>query len=157
MNYIKEYKEYKDIDAICYKYGIENYTINNGVVDVDGDVDLSYKGLTNLPLKFGVVTRYFDCSSNKLISLEGSPREVGGIFNCNNNLLKTLEFAPKYVGGDFNCGSNPLPDEISTYEKYIKEIVKWQDDYNIWRNGKLDSFRFGELIKDIEDDLHKGI
>jgi hypothetical protein len=42
-----------DIDSICEKYGITNYTINDdGSIDVDGDVNLSCKNLTKLPLKF---------------------------------------------------------------------------------------------------------
>ena len=84
----------------------------------------------------------------------GSPKEVNGGFYCNDNQLATLEGAPKEVNGGFYCNYNPLPKEIYTYQKYIKEIIKWQDDYNIWRNGKLDPFRFGELIKDIEDETY---
>ena len=133
MKHIKEYNEYKDIDAICQRYGITNYTINNGLVDVDASVNLSSRKLTKLPLQFGKVT---------------------GNFFCNDNQLTTLEGGPKEVGGDFYCVNNPLPKEIYTYQKYIKEIIKWQDEYNIWRNGKLDEFRFGELIKDIEDETY---
>ena len=63
-NFIKESKE--DIDSICKKYGIENYTINeDGTVDVDGDVSIVGKivrdrfiniDLTKLPLRFGKVS-----------------------------------------------------------------------------------------------------
>ena len=196
MIYIKEYNEYKDIDTICKKYGITNYTINNGLVDVDASVNLVNRKLTKLPLQFGKVTGNFFCDNNqlttlegapktvegnfycnhnKLTSLEGGPKEVEGNFYCNNNQLTSLEGAPKtvegnfycsnnkltsleggpkWVEGNFDCSFNPLPKEIYTYQKYIKEIIKWQDDYNIWRDGKLDPFRFGELIKDIEDDIH---
>ena len=28
----------EEIEALCTKYNITNYTINDGVVDVDGDV-----------------------------------------------------------------------------------------------------------------------
>jgi hypothetical protein len=32
----------------------------------------------------------------------------------------------------------------------IKEIIKYQEDYSIWRkDGTLDVFRFGELMQDI--------
>jgi len=132
MKHIKEYNSFKDIDAICQRYGITNYTINNGLVDVES-VNLASRKLTKLPLQFGKVT---------------------GNFFCGNNQLTTLEGAPKWVGGGFYCSFNPLPKEIYTYRKYIKEIIKWQDDYNIWRDGKIDPFRFGELIKDIEDETY---
>jgi len=42
-----------DIDSICKKYYIQNYTINDdGTIDVDGNVNLNVKNLTKLPLKF---------------------------------------------------------------------------------------------------------
>ena len=45
MKYLKKFNEsVEDIDSICKKYGIKNYTINvDGTVDVDGNVDLVKK------------------------------------------------------------------------------------------------------------------
>jgi hypothetical protein len=72
-----------DIKSICQKYNIKNWTINeDGSVDVDGVVNLSGKGLTQLPLKFGKVSGGFYCSDNLLTSLEGAPIEVDGDFYC---------------------------------------------------------------------------
>ena len=105
-NFIKESKE--DIDSICKKFGIKNYTINEDSVDVDGNVKLYDKGLTKIPLKFGKVSGYFYCHGNKLISLEGSPLSVGGDFSCQYNQLKSLEGSPLSVGGNFNCSHNQL-------------------------------------------------
>ena len=56
MKHLKLFENFADIDTICKKYGITNYTINNGVVDVYGDVNLSVQALSGLPLKFGKVT-----------------------------------------------------------------------------------------------------
>jgi hypothetical protein len=109
------------ISLICKQYGIENYTINSdGSIDVNGDVDLINKGLTELPLRFNKVSGYFDCDGNQLTSLKGSPKWVGDWFDCNNNKLTSLEFSPDYVGGNFFCGENDLIDnlcdtEIGTY------------------------------------------
>jgi hypothetical protein len=105
-NFIKESKE--DIDLICKKFGIENYTINEGSIDIDGDVDLYDKGLTKIPLKFGKVSGDFSCSFNQLKSLSGAPLSVGGDFYCRDNQLISLEGAPLSVGGDFYCSSNQL-------------------------------------------------
>ena len=106
-NFIKESKE--DIDSICKKFDIENYTINeDSTVDVDGNVDLYDKRLTKLPLKFGKVSGNFSCSFNQLKSLEGSPLSVGGGFNCRFNQLKSLSGAPLSVGGNFSCSYNQL-------------------------------------------------
>jgi hypothetical protein len=213
MIWVKLFEDFSETDAICRKYGIENYTINpDGTVDVDDDVDLYGKGLKELPLKFGEVGGHFSCSNNRLTTLEGSPKEVGGNFFCqynqlttlegapklvgddfvciNNQLttlegapevvvdsfycgynqlttlegapkevgggfycgynqLTTLEGAPKLVGGNFFCHTNPLPKEILSF-KDIKYILKWQDDYVIWQHGKLNLYRFQEMIKDYD-------
>jgi hypothetical protein len=109
MKHIKLFESFEDIDSICKKYNIKNYTINpDGSVDVDGDVSLSNYRFVKLPLKFGRVSGYFDCSLNKLSTLEGSPREVDGDFLCYNNQLTTLEGAPREVGGNFYCQANRL-------------------------------------------------
>jgi len=109
MKYIKLYESFEDIDSICKKYNIENYTINSdGTVDVDGDVYLANKHLTKLPLKFGKVTGYFHFPENKLTTLVGSPQSVGSSFDCSYNNLKSLEFCPQSVGGDFYCSRNKL-------------------------------------------------
>ena len=173
MKYLKLFEDYKDIDAICQEYYIENYTINeDGTIDVGGDVFLQVKN--KLPLKFNRVSGNFYCNDNKLVSLEGAPRDLGGDFYCRYNQLTTLEGAPKEIGGDFYCegnnlttlegapkkisgnfycSDNPLPQLIYDNYQYIEEIIKWQDEYNIWRGGELDEFRFGEMMIDIKNEI----
>ena len=105
------------ISSICKQYNIKNYTINDdGTIDVDGNVDLYYMELTELPLIFNKVTGYFDCSRNKLTSLKGSPVWVGGSFSCANNKLLSLEFSPDYVDRDFWCRYNKLTDNYCIAE-----------------------------------------
>lgn len=99
----------KEIHTICEKYDIKNYTINpDGSIDVDDNVNLSYMGLTKIPLKFNKVNGWFDCSCNKLTSLEGCPSYVGISFNCSYNCLTTLENSPNEVGKSFHCYDNKL-------------------------------------------------
>jgi hypothetical protein len=128
------------ISLICKQYGIENYIINSdGSIDVDGGVDLSYKGLTELPLTFNKVTGYFDCGRNRLTSLKGSPRWIGGWFYCDNNQLTSLEFSPDYVGDDFYCDNNKLTDNLCDTEiggrfyTTLKQDGLTKDNYNEWR------------------------
>ena len=103
------------IDKICKEYGIKNYTINDdGSIDVDDVVDLSYEGLTELPLRFNKVTGYFNCFDNKLTSLKGSPKWVGGYFSCEDNLLTSLEFSPDYIEMDFLCNDNRLTSLVGS-------------------------------------------
>ena len=100
-----------NIEEICEKYNIRNYTINeDGSIDVDGDVNLYSRGLTELPLKFNKVTSDFNCSDNKLKSLKGSPKIVFGTFRCTGCGLTSLEYSPEYIGVDFLCGYNNIKD-----------------------------------------------
>jgi len=117
MRYLKKYSGFKnrlfennsEIDSICKQFGITNYTINSdGSLDVQGDVILSYRKLTEIPLNFRMVTGKFDCSSNILTSLKGCPQFVGGDFSCLDCDLKTLEFGPEEVEGHYNCSFNKL-------------------------------------------------
>ena len=58
----------------------------DGVVDVDGDFNCLNKGISDFKgIVFGKVGGYFDCSYNKLTSLEGVPKEVGEVFYLVNN------------------------------------------------------------------------
>jgi hypothetical protein len=97
------------IDTICKRYSIRRYTINmDGSIDVRGDVDLSSRMLTKIPIKFNVVDGFFNCNDNYITSLEGCPIEVGGAFYCDYNQLKTLGYFPKKVGGNIWCDHNQL-------------------------------------------------
>jgi len=73
-------QERPDPEDIQFKIGErENWTLlPDGRYDVDGDVDLSDQHLTTLPYKFRNVSGSFYCHGNKLTSLEGAPKEVGG-------------------------------------------------------------------------------
>ena len=105
------------ISLICKQYGIENYTINSdGSIDVNGNVFLYKKGLTEFPLTFNKVTGNFDCGENNLTSLKGSPRWIGGGFYCDHNILTSLEFSPDYVDRDFWCQYNNLTDNYCDTE-----------------------------------------
>ena len=77
----------QEIKEICDKHNMRNYTINNGYVDVDGDVSLAGRKLTEYPVRFGTVTGDFASNDNKLTSLEFSPEYVGNDFFCSDNYL----------------------------------------------------------------------
>ena len=127
------------ISLICKQYGITNYTINSdGSIDVNGDVYLYDKGLTELPLTFNKVSGSFDCSSNNLTSLNGSPKWIGGWFSCQYNQLTSLEFSPDYIGGFFDCTGNKLTDNYCESEIGGGFYTSLKQDgltnnYNEWR------------------------
>ena len=131
------------IHGVCSKYEIKKYTINDDyTIDVDGNVDLDVKSLIKIPLIFNRVSGSFNCSHNKLTTLEGSPKYAYS-FYCSHNKLTTLEGSPKYaysfycyynqlttlegcpkrVGGGFFCYNNQL-----TTLKGGPESVGWQFD-----------------------------
>ncbi|MCK9475624.1 MAG: hypothetical protein M0R46_06890 [Candidatus Muirbacterium halophilum] len=118
MKYIRTFNENinnSEIEAICKKYNITNYTINEDVsIDVDGDVYLYNKKLKVLPLKFRKVSGNFDCNDNQLTTLEGAPQSVGGDFYCTSNQLTSLVGCPQYIGGDFNCSFNKLTSLVGS-------------------------------------------
>lgn len=94
----------EDIRNICSRYNIDKYIINDDLsIDVDGSVHICAQNIEALPLVFNKVSRNFDCSRNKLTTLYGAPREVGGSFYCSNNDLKTLEHSPVIVRNDYYC------------------------------------------------------
>jgi hypothetical protein len=155
MKYLRSYNESNsgDIETICKKYGIKNYTINpDDSIDVDGDVDLrgsefwtffrsSSLGKSNnwtldrLPLKFGKVSGSFDCRYNNLTTLEGCPKEVGGDFYISDNLLTSLQGCPmevrRFLGGD-----NLFSDLTG-----CPQVVN--GDFNISNNKNLVSLKGG--------------
>ena len=97
--------------------------LGNGEYKYDGDLNLSKLGITSLkdiPYNIVEITGTFDCSDNKLTTLEGAPEEVGGGFDCSYNKLTTLEASPKKVGsGSFDCSNNKL----TTLEGAPKEVA----------------------------------
>ena len=129
MTWVKLFEDFSEIDVICKRYNIKKYTINpDGTVDVNGYVNLNNRRLKELPLKFG---------------------RVSGSFYCQHNQLTTLEGSPKEVRGGFYISDNPLSEELLNFIDY-KYILKWQDDYGIWQMGKLNQFRWQQMINDYD-------
>jgi hypothetical protein len=176
MKYIKLFEARQteaEIAEICELYDIKNWSINSeGLVDVNGYVNLFNKKLTNLPLNFGHISGDFDCANNYLTNLKGCPKSVGGFFDCHSNELTSLEGSPKVVSGSiFYCSNNQLtslrfaPEEIEGMvnvlpnpisdipEKYLNKeylgfIVKEQYDWNLYRkDGTIYLERLEQMIE----------
>jgi hypothetical protein len=106
MNNIITQEEKDNIDDICKMYKITNYNINgDGSVDINGNVHLyNIKASRRIPITFNNVSGNFICSNNKIASLIGCPKVVGGDFHCGGSkYLTSLIGCPSEVGGDFNC------------------------------------------------------
>ena len=140
------------IHDICKRYKITNYTINDdGSIDVNGNVNLSFNYLIELPLRFNKVTGSFNCGNNNLTSLKGSPRWVGSSFYCNWNRLTSLEFGPEYVGSYFSCRYNNLTDNYCDTEIGGNFYTTLEQDgltinnYNEWRK----MYKRKQILNDI--------
>ena len=117
MKHLKEYKLWEqsreltpEQEEFLNQYVKGSWTMNpEGFVDVEGDFDCSSKKIVSLNgIRFGSVGGNFYCHNNQLTSLEGAPREVRGDFYCHENQLTSLEGAPREVKRDFDCSSNQL-------------------------------------------------
>ena len=89
-----------------------------GLVDVYGHFDCSFQRLSDFKgVKFGWVEDGFYCQKNRLTSLEGAPKHVGGTFDCRFNLVseKTLMkiFTKMYNGDSFVIAAASLRNEMS--------------------------------------------
>ena len=142
----------QNIDSICKKYGIKNYTINgDGSIDVDGNVNLSSKRLTKLPLKFRNVSGGFYYHTNQLTSLEGSPQSVGGNFDCYNNQLKDVYCIKEgfRLGGELIIGNNPVYQMFKLFPKdRYDEVIEFLNEYNVIRDGNKVILQALEMVYD---------
>ena len=100
-----------------------------GLIDVKGNVDCSEMELTDFKgVRFGNVEGYFNCSRNKLTSLEGAPQNVRNSFDCSRNQIESLVGAPLVVKGHFNCSYNKLtslegsPQEVKNFDCSYNQI-----------------------------------
>ena len=173
MRYLKTYRLFEgyqsesEVAEICKVYNIRNWSINSeGLVDVDGDVDLSFElynsGIKKIPLNFGKVTGNFICKRNDLESLDGSPHEVGGDFNCEMNMLTNLKGAPQSVGGDFkssswslfslegigHVGGNIVISNSPCYSLYEPWVNSSNRDYLLSEMEEYDFIRGNRIIWD---------
>lgn len=180
---IKMFEDYTNhyyIEKWLNENGIKNYTINKDLtVDVDGNVNIHHRRLTEIPIQFGRIEGSFDCGTNELTSLKGSPNYVSKYFCFSGNKITTLDYLPKYVGDYimasfnnlkslkcdkiyvkrlFKCDGNPLPKEILSFPNEdfpdAINIIKYQDEYGIWNDdGSFNKARWEIFTNDYNDGI----
>jgi len=102
----------KFIKALCERFHIENYTINEDL-SVNADRVYFHKiKFKRIPIKFNEINQSFSVEEGSLVTLENAPRDVGFSFSCYDNHLKSLEGGPEFVGGDFECHYNYLENLV---------------------------------------------
>jgi len=120
----------------------------DGSITIKGDVNLRERQMTVLPFKFKKVEGYFECSKNKLESLEGCPEIVQASFGCDDNRITSLKGAPKSVAGSFNCSSNLY---LQSLEGCPSKIYGFFNCFNC----SLSSFEGGPKI--VKGNFHAGL
>ena len=107
----------KEIQQWLIDMKINNYVIHDDLtVDVYDNINLIDKKLNKIPIKFGVINGYFNCSYNYLTSLENFPQEING---------------------GFIYDSNPLPEDLLNLLESIKinciifSVIKGNDAIKI--------------------------
>lgn len=158
MEYLKLFEDYSDINSICRKLGIKNYTINqNGTVDVTSHVDISNMRLDKIPLQFGKIEGYFNCSKNNLTSLKGSPTIVGGCFYCHENNLTSLEYSPEKALSLY-CSDNNLTNLEGCTDKLLSFKCNGRNNLISLKGGPTDVVDvsvFGYSLPDLIKDNYK--
>ena len=138
-------KQREAIKAFLDFYGIQNYTISEDGIFVDGLVDLSSMHLKVIPYKFHTVNGSFNISFNELTSLKNSPDIVRGNFNCNYNKIKSFEGAPRIVEGIFYGEKQKYGKNIKLSDEFFKE---WNN------NGRInESTSFSGKVKLVETEM----
>ncbi len=127
-----------EIHNICKIYNIKNYTINSdGSIDVDGNVVISNKFLSKIPIKFNKVSGFFNCSYNCLTTLENCPNEIGKNFSCYSNSITSLEGFPQKVGEYTHCYLNFYLESINGYTGDYKKLLLNNNKKYLIRKHKL--------------------
>ena len=131
-DFFKTRQAKKRIARELQSYNIQNYIIHSDLsIDVMGNVIISGRSLKEIPFQFGMVSGDFNCGSNQLISLKGSPTEVGGNFVAENNKIISLKYAPRKVGKSFFMQNNKLePEKIIPFvPEHVAGDVYLQGQY----------------------------
>ena len=115
-----------------------------GLVDIEGDFRVHRQDLTDFKgVRFGKVDGNFDCSYNRITSLDGAPQEVGNNFYCYDNQLTTLDEGPSIVKWDYNCSLinlvslNGAPKLVNGYFDCSRNFLTSLEDAPDWVGGYL--------------------
>ncbi len=100
--------DYKRLMGIINAMTIDKgLSYDDAIFDVSGNVDMSLKNISSIPVQFGEINGNFNISNNNIRYLENSPKKCKS-FICTGNKLKSLEDGPQEVADEYRCSSNLL-------------------------------------------------
>ncbi len=90
---------------------------------INGNFHCGRNDLVTLINSPKIVNEDFDCRDNKsLISLKGSPKNIGVHFNCKGTNIKTLHSNTTYVGKVFDVSNTPI-SSLEGAPEWIRTLV----------------------------------
>ena len=132
---LEKYAEMKLKEAFD---NVKKTKLPDGSWHIHGSLIIDHCGLTSLKdLNVSIIDGEFDCSRNKLTSLEGAPKKVTVLYckyneltdlngcpesikqsvSISSNKLTSLEGCPRTINADFDCSSNQLTSLIGGPER----------------------------------------
>lgn len=127
---IEEDHKTQDLRSFLNSLGVRNYTIrDDGLVDVDGDVELRRFNFKQIPIQFGHIKGDFDIShSTNLFNLENSPKQIDGNFVINecHNLVSLKGSKETLIMLDFKCTFN---SKLTSIEEGPQQVGRNYDLY----------------------------
>lgn len=139
MNIITFFTKYMNkndyINKKMIELGIINYEINNNLINVNGDVNLSKKRLSNLPFQFGDINGDLNIANNKFTNLDGLFKSCNNLY-ANNNLINNLS-GMGYIKRNIDLSHNKI-----TTLKGIQPII---DGSLLLNNNRLSNLKDGPI------------
>jgi hypothetical protein len=128
---------------------------DDGLVSTETDIGLRTPPPNGiLPVKFDIVGGHFRCAKCELVSLEGSPRIVGGAAGFSGNKLTSLKGGPQHVERNMFLKNNPLTSLEGLPETNGVIILNWSRDLPLLRLvGRSVTIHGNEEVETIFDDL----
>ncbi len=123
-------------ENLCKEYNINNYTINDDMsISVNGNVDLSYKNLKSIPIKF---------------------KEVGGDFYCGHNQITNFDGLPEFFEQPIYLLGNPV-HEIYKLFKQDPRCIYWIREFGVIQGDEVVRDRLEEVYHTLGISIPKDI
>lgn len=133
---------HKQLKSIPIQFGI-----------VYGYFDCGYNELTSLKGCPKEIHGYFSCNVNELVSLNYGPKKVyGSYYNCSANKLISLDGYTIDVNQFLYCLRNPIYELCSLFH-YNLYLYFDSLDYNYLRGNEIIKFRFQEALEEVGEKL----
>lgn len=95
-------------------------------VHVSGTFNCSFNKLTSLENSPFYVAGDFFCNDNKLTTLKGATPTIGKSFFCDHNRLTSLEGSPRSIGSSFICFQNRLISIVGLPEQIGEHFITYE-------------------------------